>query len=169
LDELDFWENKSANLNSIFSQLQSERVRRLLRFLDQAKSTYNAPFAKLCKEVFQARAEASNNSKFLRPLRSWFERLEDEPSFSSLVNHFTPIMHLVLLVWKGSAYYNTPGRLVVLVREMCNTLIRQAQKYINGDRVFEMIEQEKVRLGVERAKEGKTEKKRRATRVLLAQ
>ena len=54
-------------------------------------------------------------------------------------------MHLILLVWKGSAYYNTPGRLVVLIRELCNTLIRQAQKYINGSRVFEMIEQEEVR------------------------
>ena len=145
LEELDFWDNKSANLNGIFNQLQSERVRRLLRFLDQAKSTYNAPFAKLCKEVFQARAEAANNTKFLRPLRSWFEKLEDESNFPNLIEHFTPIMHLILLVWKGSAYYNTPGRLVVLVRELSNTLIRQAQKYINGGRVFEMIEQEECR------------------------
>ena len=47
LEELDFWKSKSDNLNSIFTQLQSERVRRLLRFLDQAKSTYNGPFAKV--------------------------------------------------------------------------------------------------------------------------
>ncbi|GMH57655.1 hypothetical protein TL16_g02438 [Triparma laevis f. inornata] len=149
LEELDFWKSKSDNLNSIFSQLQSERVRRLLRFLDQAKSTYNGPFAKLCKEVFQSRAESSNNTKFLKPLRGWFEKLEDESDFPNLVSHFTPIMHLILLVWKGSAYYNTPGRLVVLIRELCNTLIRQAQKYINGSRVFEMIEQEECRTAID--------------------
>ena len=149
LAELDFWSGKSDNLNGIFNQLQSERVRRLLRFLDQAKSTYNAPFAKLCKEVFQARAEAANNTKFLRPLRSWFERLESETNFSNLVDHFKPMMHLILLVWKGSAYYNTPGRLVVLVREICNALIRQAQSYINGDRVFDMIESDDTKEAIE--------------------
>ena len=124
-------------------------MRRLLRFLDTAKSTYNAPFAKLCKEVFQSRAESSNNSKFLKPLRSWFEKLEDESNFNNLPDHFTPIMHLILLVWKGSAYYNTPARLVVLIREICNTLIRQAQKYIDGARVFEMIENEETREAIE--------------------
>eukprot|EP00618_Florenciella_parvula_P040302 CAMPEP_0119524932 /NCGR_PEP_ID=MMETSP1344-20130328/39804_1 /TAXON_ID=236787 /ORGANISM="Florenciella parvula, Strain CCMP2471" /LENGTH=82 /DNA_ID=CAMNT_0007563571 /DNA_START=116 /DNA_END=361 /DNA_ORIENTATION=+ len=58
-------------------------------------------------------------------------------------------MHLVLLVWKGSPYYNTPARLVVLMREICNTLIRQACKYLSGDRIFEMIEQEQSRQAVE--------------------
>ena len=149
LEELDFWIQKSANLNSIFDQLQSERIRRVLRFLDTAKSTYNAPFAKLCKEVFQSRAEASNNKKFLKPLRSYFERLEGETQFENLIDHFRPIFHLILLVWKGSAYYNTPGRLVVLVREICNTLIRQACKFIDGNRVFEMIEREETKLAID--------------------
>ena len=32
--EVRFWEAKAANLNSVFEQLQSERVRKVLRFLD---------------------------------------------------------------------------------------------------------------------------------------
>eukprot|EP01031_Cornospumella_fuschlensis_P030364 gene30365-36688_t len=68
LSEVEFWKSKAAHLNSIFNQLQSTKVRRILKVLDQLKSTYNAPFAKLCKEVFYARSEANNILKYLKPL-----------------------------------------------------------------------------------------------------
>jgi len=38
--EVDFWRTKAGNLNAIFAQLQSERIRRVLQFLDASKSTY---------------------------------------------------------------------------------------------------------------------------------
>ena len=145
LAELDFWASKASNLNAIYNQLQSDRVRRVLRFLDRAKSTYNAPFAKLCTEVFRARAEANDNNRFLKPLRPWLEELENMSSFEGLTTCFRPIIHLILLVWKGSAYYNTPSRLVVLLREICNCLIRQACGYVNGTLIFEMIEADEAR------------------------
>ena len=138
--EVEFWLSKASNLNGIFDQLQSPRVRRVLKILDRSKSTYNAPFAKLCKEVFHARAEANNIVKYLRPLVAWFNGLENEGDFERLVNHFRPILHLVLLVWKSSAYYNTTSRLVILMREICNTIIRQASAFLNGDAIFELIE-----------------------------
>ena len=138
--EVEFWKHKAGNLNGIFSQLQSSQVRRVLKILDLSKSTYNGPFAKLCKEVFHARGEANNIVKYLRPLVAWFEGLELEAEFPRLENHFKPIIHMILLVWKSSAYYNTPARLVVLLREICNTLIRQATVYLNGDTIFELIE-----------------------------
>ena len=40
LVEIDFWRNKAENLNSIHKQLQSEKIRRVLKFLMQNKSTY---------------------------------------------------------------------------------------------------------------------------------
>lgn len=138
--EIEFWTSKAGNLNGIFDQLQSVPVRRVLKVLDKSKSTYNAPFAKLCKEVFHARAEANNIVKYLRPLVPWFEGFERETDFERLVYHFRPIIHLVLLVWKSSAYYNTPSRLVVLMREICNTVIRHAIEYLNGDTIFDLIE-----------------------------
>ena len=140
LHEIEFWKMKAGNLNSIFNQLQSIRVRRVLKVLDQSKSTYNAPFAKLCKEVFYARSEANNIIKYLKPLVPWFQALENELQFENLVEHFTPIIHMILLVWKSSSYYNTSSRLVILIREICNTLIKQACIYLNGDSIFELIE-----------------------------
>ena len=47
MTELDFWQNKSENLNSICIQLNSERIKKVLKFLEQNKSTYTTPFSKL--------------------------------------------------------------------------------------------------------------------------
>jgi dynein heavy chain len=51
LTEIEFWKNKSENLNAICEQLNSERIKKVLKFLEQNKSTYTGPFSKLQKEV----------------------------------------------------------------------------------------------------------------------
>ena len=43
--EVQFWKLKAKHLNSIFEQLQGQRVRQVLCALDQAKSTYCTTFA----------------------------------------------------------------------------------------------------------------------------
>uniref|UniRef100_K3X576 AAA+ ATPase domain-containing protein n=1 Tax=Globisporangium ultimum (strain ATCC 200006 / CBS 805.95 / DAOM BR144) TaxID=431595 RepID=K3X576_GLOUD len=146
MEELHFWAAKSTNLNSIFAQLQSDSVRKVLQYLDASKSTYNVPFAKLCKEVFLARAEANDNSHFLQPLAKWFDRLSrsDGTSFPEIRDLFRPIFHSILLVWKCSRFYNTPTRLVVLIRQICNEIIRKAMGYLNGKKLFELIDQDEL-------------------------
>ncbi|CAK4776251.1 unnamed protein product [Aphanomyces euteiches] len=139
-EENRFWISKARNLNSIFDQLQSESIRKVLAYLDASKSTYNLPFAKLCKEVFHARAEANDNVFFLAPLLPWFDKMENEPDFTALVDLFRPMMHSILLVWKWSRFYNTPPRLVVLIRQICNELIRKAFNFLNGKMLFDLID-----------------------------
>lgn len=63
--EIEFWKNKSENLNSISLQLNSERIKKVLKFLEQNKSTYTSPFSKLSKEVQIAQKEANENYKYL--------------------------------------------------------------------------------------------------------
>ena len=116
--EIQFWKEKSANLNSIFEQLQGPKIRRVLRALDQSKSTYCATFARLCKEVFAGRLEANDNTKYLRTLEDWFDKLSNEEEFPKMVELFKPMLHIILLIWKNSKHYNTPARLVVLIREI---------------------------------------------------
>ena len=140
--EVEFWKSKAANLNSIFEQLQSRRIRRVLKFLDVSKSTYCNPFAKLCKEVYTARLEANDNVRYLRALEPWFEKLEQVNDFPDLVDLFRPIMHVLLLIWKNSKYFNTPARLVVIMREMCNSIINKACNYVSGKMIFELIAEE---------------------------
>ena len=66
--EIAFWKAKAAHLNAIVEQLQSPRVRRVLRALEASKSTYCSTFAALCREAFAARIEANDNTKYLRTL-----------------------------------------------------------------------------------------------------
>ncbi|CAM9950745.1 unnamed protein product [Pylaiella littoralis] len=148
LEELEFWEQKAADLNGIFMQLQSDRVRKILRYLDRNKSTYSTPFAKLCKEAFLARSEANDTNRYLRPMRPWLQRLEAEINLKNLPGLFQPVLHLLLLVWKSSGYYNTSTRLIVFVREMCSTLIGRATNVLAGGEIFRLIEQDQQREAV---------------------
>jgi dynein heavy chain len=150
--EISFWKNKANNLNSIFEQLQGQRIRRVLRALDQQHSTYCATFARLCKDVFTARLEANDNMKYLRTLEEWFDKLNNEDNFPALLELFKPMLHIILLIWKNSKHYNTPARLVVLMREICNSLINQACKYVSGEQIFSLIEAEEAHVAVEQLK-----------------
>jgi dynein heavy chain len=138
--EIEFWENKAANLNLIYDQLQSIEVRNILRFLERSKSTYTNPFTKLQKEVQQARIEANDNQCFLSTLKEFFDKFKD-PSFEfiRLQEIFAPMMHNIYLIYRHSGFYKTPTRLVVLIREICNAIITKAYDYINGEMVSSMI------------------------------
>jgi dynein heavy chain, axonemal len=154
LTELEFWEDKAANLNAIHEQLSGPKIRKVVTVLDVAKSSYFPAFQKLCKEVAHARVEANDNLLFLKPLDKYFTKLQNnQDEFEGLVELFKPIMHLVMLVWKHSHHYNTPGRIVVLMRQICNDLIMQSQKFLPGGEIFgleppEAVEKLKLLLNV---------------------
>ena len=141
--EIDFWAKKAENLNSIDKQLYSDKVKQIIRLLEVTKSTYFPAFNRLCKEVTQARMEANDNVVYLNAVSKFLQMLASE-SFADVATVFKPLMHTILLVWKHSKFYNTPGRLVVLMREICNDLIRQAASFVSGEQLFEMEPQDAV-------------------------
>lgn len=151
LAEIDFWKNKALNLNSIYKQLQSDKIKKVMKFLSQNKSTYTGPFSKLQKEVQNARIEANDNYKHLNTLYEKFTELTNgDIEFPEIQDLFTPIMHNILLIWTNSKFYNTPARLVVLIREICNSIITQAVKYIDGPAIFANIEAQETTEAVEK-------------------
>lgn len=127
MSEIDYWNEKSNDLNSIYNQLQGEKIRKVLTFLDMSKSTYNASFAKLCKEVLKSREESVDNMKYLSPLKVWFSKLSSINDFESIDKLFKPIFHIIHLIWKLSTYYNTQNRIMVLIRKICNEIINQVK------------------------------------------
>lgn len=70
--------------------------------------------------------------------------LEGDYEFTKLPEIFVPIMHLILLIWKHSQYYNTPSKLVVLIREICNAIITRAMGYVSGKEIVGMIQSEQT-------------------------
>jgi dynein heavy chain len=73
--------------------------------------------------VQTAKAEANENYKYLQTLKDLFDSLVGGGEFTEIPDLFVPIMHVILLIWKYSQNYNTPSRLVVLIREICNAII----------------------------------------------
>ena len=148
LAELEFWDSKAKHLKSIMEQLQGERIRKVMKVLDLTKSTYCSPFNRLCREVTAACEEAVDNQKYLATLKDHLEKLAqgavDSEAFKTLTELFRPIIHMIMLVWKHSKFYNKPARLVVLMREICNDLIRQATAYVDPGQLFECEPQEAV-------------------------
>ncbi len=146
--EIKFWEGKANSLNSIFEQLQGKEICKVLRSLDHAKSTYCTSFAMVCKEVYNARLEANDNRQFLGMLERWFEKLINCDDFPNLKKTFEPILHTMVLIWKRSKYYNTPSRIVVLLKQICNALIDQTFRYTSGEEVFNLINNEEANVAV---------------------
>jgi dynein heavy chain len=115
----------------------------VLKFLEQNKSTYTTPFSKLQKEVQIAQKEANENYKYLKTLEGLFSDLTNSSKdLVEISELFVPIMHTILLIWTHSQNYNTPSRLVVLIREICNAIINQCRNYVDGPKVFEAIKNE---------------------------
>lgn len=59
-----------------------------------------------------------------------------------VAENFVPIMHTILLIWNHSQNYNTPSRLVVLIRQICNAVIKQCRSTVDGSKIFEAIKNE---------------------------
>lgn len=147
--EIAFWKRKSESLNAVFEQLQGSQIGKVLRALDQANSTYCSSFADLCKDVYIARLEANDNVKFLTALEDLLEKIMNNDDFVKLQELFRPILYTTLMIWQNSKYYNTLSRIVVLLKEICNAVIEQSCRYVSGDQIFSMIENEEANAAVD--------------------
>ena len=120
----------------------------MLNALAKAKSTYCVTFARICKEVYTTQLEVNDNMKHLKTLEKWVNKL-NEDDFVNISATFKPILHTIMLIWKHSTYYNTPSRLVILIREICNSIIDQACRFISGEQLFSFIKNEEANLAVD--------------------
>lgn len=55
---------------------------------------------------------------------------------------FDPIMCTIRLIWMYSQHYNTPARLLVLIREICNAIIDMCREQVDSDKIFGAIKNE---------------------------
>ena len=66
-----------------------------------------------------------------------FKALE-AAEFAELRPLFSPLMHTVCLIYSNSKHYNSPSRLIVLMKEVCNLLIGMARKHIDPATLFQI-------------------------------
>ena len=71
--------------------------------------------------------EAREINMYLKPLKSTIEALE-ESEFDQLEPRLAPVLHTLCLVWAHSSHYRMPSRIIVVLQEICNLLIRIVSK-----------------------------------------
>ncbi|XP_014668470.1 PREDICTED: LOW QUALITY PROTEIN: dynein beta chain, ciliary-like [Priapulus caudatus] len=133
--EVEFWKAKCKNLQCIYEQLRTPKVRKMAELLNTMQSSYFPSFRSMFRDVVGALAEAQDVSLYLTPLARHFDDLE-QADFADVVPLLRPMMHVICLVWSRSRYYCTPGRVVVLLQEICNLLIAQARAYLDPAEIF---------------------------------
>lgn len=110
---------KEADLRDILAQLKGAQITKVLKVLDLIRSPYFGAFKALINSLEIAHAEAKDNCKYLAALKSHFEGLMS-CEYEELSKEIKPIMHVLLMIWKHSKFYNTPPALALIIRMLCN-------------------------------------------------
>ncbi|CAC5371505.1 DNAH [Mytilus coruscus] len=133
--EIEFWKNKSTNLECIYEQLRDPKVRKMAELLERTQSSYFPVFKDIFRDVVAALEEAQDINMYLRPARHHFEDYE-QSEFDESGPLMAPMMHTIALIWVHSQYYNTPARIIVLLQEMCNMIINHARSFLDPTELF---------------------------------
>uniref|UniRef100_A0A672V7V5 Dynein axonemal heavy chain 17 n=1 Tax=Strigops habroptila TaxID=2489341 RepID=A0A672V7V5_STRHB len=127
--ELEFWKNRCEDLECIYNQLRTKKVRNMIEVLKRVESSYVPAFNTMLMDVEAALAEAQDIHLHLMPLKRHLEDIE-RVEFSEVKPFLVPLLHVVCLIWVTSKHYNVPARIVVLLQEICNLLIQRAMVYL---------------------------------------
>ncbi|CAK8695850.1 unnamed protein product [Clavelina lepadiformis] len=150
--EIDFWNAKCANLECINNQLHQPKVQKMAKILELSHSSYYPALCDIFSQVIRALREAQDIQIHLRPFRTFLEEFE-QIDFSEAIPKLAPLMHIVCMIWSMSKHYNTPVRIIVLLREMCNFLIDMTCNYLSPEDILkgeldESVERVKIALKV---------------------
>uniref|UniRef100_A0A8C4MMP7 Dynein axonemal heavy chain 9 n=1 Tax=Equus asinus asinus TaxID=83772 RepID=A0A8C4MMP7_EQUAS len=130
--ELEFWRSRSEDLEYIYNQLRTMQVRGVAGLLDKLQSSYFPAFQAMFRDVVSALTEAQDIHTHLMPLHRHLEALESL-EFPEVKPRLQPLLHVLCLIWATCKSYRSPGRLTVLLQEICNLLIQQASNYLSPE------------------------------------
>lgn len=122
LEEIAFWRRRALDLGGLDAQLRSPDVAAAVAVLSAAGSGYLAEFEAQRGVVAEGAAAARNNERYLAALGPPCALLacaapREVPSL------LPRVLAAVRLVWQLSGYYNTPERLVGLLRRVAAAVV----------------------------------------------
>ncbi|CAF0714705.1 unnamed protein product [Brachionus calyciflorus] len=143
LVEIEFWKAKTVNLENIFDQLKDPKTKKMAQLLEKTQSSYFPAFKELFKETLTALEESQDIDAHLKPLAGHFESL-DTTEFDESVPLFEPMFHTICLLWANSKYYCRPARIIVLLQELNNVVIKRASEFLEPIDLFKGEPEESV-------------------------
>jgi dynein heavy chain len=103
--------------------------------LAKSNSSYYPSFLQIHNDVRLALDEAQDIDTHLRPLASHFESIETT-DFIEAKHLFKPMFHIIGLVYDNCQHYATASRIVVLLQEICNLVMKQASEHLEPMELF---------------------------------
>jgi dynein heavy chain len=135
LEEIQFWHDRCEDLSSISDQINRPDVKKIIRVLDVAKSSFIEQFLRLSNLIHEGTVEAQDNLKFLSLLTDNCKLLsQSEPR--KILDILPNLLRSVRLIWANSSYYNTKERLTSLLRKISNEIIRRCCSKISLEEIF---------------------------------
>ena len=101
----------------------------MAELLEKTNSSYFPAFKELFKETVSAFEEAQDIDIHLKPLAGYFESVETT-EFEEVIPLFAPMFHTICLVWANSKYYCRPARIIVLLQELNNSIMKRANEFL---------------------------------------
>lgn len=124
-------------------QLKDPKTKKMALLLEKTNSSYYPAFKDLYTETTSALEEAQDIDTHLKPLAGHFESLETT-EFDEARASFDPMFHVICLLWANSKYYCRPARIVVLLQELNNLIIKRASEYLEPLDLFKGEPEESV-------------------------
>ncbi len=115
----------------------------MAQLLEKTQSSYFPAFKELFKETVSALEEAQDIDCHLKPMAGHFESLETT-EFDECQSLFDPMFHVICLVWANSKYYSRPARIIVLLQEINNLVIKRASEFLEPLDLFKGEPEESV-------------------------
>lgn len=132
--EIDFWNLRAKNLLYIYEQLREPRIRSMGIILEKTNSAYYSCFQGLFKNIVISLAEAKDICLYLEPLKKHVSAIQ-ETEFNECIPLLAPVMHVLCLIWSNCRYYNEV-KMIVLLKQVCNLLIREAKRFLDPTTLF---------------------------------
>ena len=79
-----------------------------LKVLEIIRSPYYQPFQQLVEKLQLQHQVAKGNVQFLAALRPYLDALNSS-EFEEVGAKIQPVMHVLLMIWKHSPFYNQPS------------------------------------------------------------
>lgn len=130
LEEIEFWRSRNADLGGIRAQLDHPNVKAICQVLEHSKSSYLDPFTKLSTDIQREASAAESNLRFLRVLEEPSRELSNAQP-KAIPGILPRILHRVRVIWNVSEHYNTPERIIGLLRKVSNAIINRCSDKIS--------------------------------------
>lgn len=132
LDEIAYWNKRNSNLIVLTQRLQKPELKKIIKVLQQAASSYLPGFQELEKKIQSGAAEAQNNLQFLNTLSEPCRKIESAQP-ADIPKILPDVLMAVRVIWELSVFYNTPERMKGLLTKISNQIIKRCRAKIDKD------------------------------------